>query len=366
MSDPTTIEAAGAAAADGRAPVAGSTPASTSEGRAPARRHAPTSPDPVAADPGPGSTPDATRAPATSTGGRRRRTGLRGVVWRRRWAISITGWGLCALVLLTSNLGEPLDPLLSLTGLFVGFLVGLTGMGGGALMTPILILFFNFQPTLAIGTDIAYAGITKIFGSWKHYRQGSVDVPLALWIAAGSLPAGLLGATAIAYLARERSEIVDAVLYRSVGTALILVGVLLAVRMWFKIEAHHEAVDIHLSWRRRLASIALGAGTGLVIGLTSVGSGTLLTMFLILFYPLAPRRIVGTDVFHATLLLGVTGLAQLRFGNVDLWMVASLLIGSVPGVIFGSRLTLRAPTRWLRIALAIVLFASGIVMLTKV
>jgi len=364
VNDPTTIEAAGAAAADGAVPVAASGIAP--DDTAPTGASTAPSSDPGVADSGPGSTPDATTAPATPARKRRRRTGLRGVAWRRRWALSITGWGAGSLLLFLSGAGESLNPLLSLTGLFVGFLVGLTGMGGGALMTPILILFFNFQPTLAIGTDIAYAGITKIFGSWKHYRQGSVDVPLALWLAAGSLPAGVLGATAITYLARERSDIVDAVLYRSVGVALILVGVLLAVRMWFNIEAHHEAVDIHLSWRRKLASIALGAGTGLIIGLTSVGSGTLLAMFLILFYPLAPRRIVGTDVFHATLLLGVTGLAQLRFGNVDLWMVASLLVGSVPGVVIGSRLTVHAPTRWLRIALAIVLFASGIVMLTKV
>jgi uncharacterized protein len=142
--------------------------------------------------------------------------------------------------------------------------------------------------------------------------------------------------------------------------------VLLAVRVFFNVEAHHEASDIHLSWKRKLASIAIGAGTGLIIGLTSVGSGTLLAMFLILFYPLAPRRIVGTDVFHATLLLGVTGLAQLRFGNVDLWMVASLLIGSVPGVIAGSHLTIRTPTRLLRVCLAAVLLLSGVAMLGKV
>lgn len=351
MNDPTTIEVAGAAAADGRAPVTAPPP-----GPAPAAT-ALTPEVAVATD----RDPDAAAVDTTTSG-----SAFRDGVWRRRWLLAIAGWGLVTLLIFLSGLGDSLNPMLSLTGLFVGFLIGLTGMGGGALMTPILILFFNFQPTLAIGTDIAYAGITKVFGSWRHYRHGSVDVPLAFWLAAGSLPAGVLGATAIAYLARERSDIVDAVLYRSVGAALLLVGVLLAVRVWFNIEAHHEATDIHLSWKRKLASMAIGAGTGLIIGLTSVGSGTLLAMFLILFYPLAPRRIVGTDVFHATMLLGVTGLAQLRFGNVDLWMVASLLIGSVPGVIAGSHLTIRTPTRWLRIALAVVLFLSGLAMLSKV
>ncbi len=373
MSDPTTIEATGAAAADGRAPLTVSTAAvgppvvTPPDDAVPALDARAVADDPpgggastTAGDPG--APPGDVAAPAGPAPARTLRAG----VWRRRWPLAVIGWGLAALLVYLSALGDSLNPMLSLTGLFVGFLIGLTGMGGGALMTPILILFFNFQPTLAIGTDIAYAGITKVFGSWRHYRHGSVDVPLAFWLAAGSLPAGVLGATAIAYLARERSDIVDAVLYRSVGAALILVGVLLAVRMWFNIEAHHEATDIHLSWKRKLASMAIGAGTGLIIGLTSVGSGTLLAMFLILFYPLAPRRIVGTDVFHATMLLGVTGLAQLRFGNVDLWMVASLLIGSVPGVIAGSHLTIRTPTRWLRIALAVVLFLSGIAMLSKV
>jgi hypothetical protein len=345
MSEPTTIEATGAAA-DGRAPVAGTT--SVPEA-------AETSPDSTT----PGGAPAAPGPPAPPAT-------LGAALWRWRWLLAVLGWGLAALVILLSDWGSPLNPLLSLTGLFVGFLVGLTGMGGGALMTPILILFFGFQPTLAIGTDIAYAGLTKVFGSWRHYRQGSVDIPLALWLAAGSLPAGLLGATAVAYLAREHSHLVDGVLYRSVGGALILVGVLLVVRVLLNIEAHHSATNISMSWKRKLATVAIGAGTGLIIGLTSVGSGTLLAMFLIVFYPLAPRRIVGTDVFHATLLLGVTGLAQLRFGNVDLWMVASLLIGSVPGVIFGSHLTIRTPTRILRVALAVVLVLSGIAMLGKV
>ena len=344
MSDPTTIEATDAAAADGRPPAVD--PPLDSTTPAPAF-----------------GTGDATVATST---GPTPSTSLRAAIWRRRWILAIAGWGLAAALLFLSDVGSSLNPMLSLTGLFVGFLVGLTGMGGGALMTPILILFFGFQPTVAIGTDIAYAGITKVFGSWRHYRHGSVDVPLAFWLAVGSIPAGLIGATAIAYLARQRSDIVDQVLYRSVGVALILVGVLLAVRVFLNIEANHSATNIHLSWKRKLASVAIGASTGLIIGLTSVGSGTLLAMFLIVFYPLAPRRIVGTDVFHATLLLGVVGLAQLRFGNVDVWMVASLLIGSVPGVIFGSHLTIRTPTRLLRVALAVVLFLSGLAMLTKV
>ena len=124
-------------------------------------------------------------------------------------------------------------------------------------------------------------------------------------------------------------------------------------------------MSIHLSLSRRLATVGLGAAAGFIVGLTSVGSGTLLAMALIVFYPLATSRVVGTDVFHSLLLLSATGIAQIRFGNVDLGMVVALVLGSVPGVILGSHLTLKTPAKWLRLILALVLFVSGIAMLLK-
>ena len=284
---------------------------------------------------------------------------------RRPWLLGIAVWAAAAVALNLSPLGHELNPYLSITGLFVGFLVGLTGMGGGALLTPILIFLFGFQPSLAIGTDIAYAAVTKVFGSWRHLKQGSVDKRVALWLALGSVPAGILGAMAVEFIKNNYGDMVDSVLYRAVGGALILVGILLVVRLLLKVDKVYPAEDIAMSTWRKVATVGIGASTGFLIGLTSVGSGTLLAMFLILFYPLATRRVVGTDVFHATILLGATALAQLRFGNVDLWMVASLLIGSVPGVIAGSHMTTRTPTKWLRFALAIVLFLSGLALLGK-
>ena len=274
-------------------------------------------------------------------------------------------WVVAAVALNVSPVGRDLNPYLSITGLFVGFLVGLTGMGGGALLTPILILLFGFQPSLAIGTDIAYASITKVFGTWRHWKQGSVDKHLAMWLAFGSVPAGVLGATAVNFIKKSYGDAVDSILYRSIGIALIVVGVLLAIRLLMKACKDYPAEDIQMSTLRKVATVAIGATMGFIVGITSVGSGTLLAFFLILFYPLAPRRIVGTDVFHAMLLLGATALMQLRFGNVDPWMVASLLLGSVPGVIAGSHLTTRTPTRALRFALAAVLFLSGLALLGK-
>ncbi len=260
--------------------------------------------------------------------------------------------------------GHSLNVYLTLTGVLVGFLVGLTGMGGGALMTPVLILLFDFRPTLAIGTDIAYAAITKVFGSWRHLQQKTVDLPLALWLALGSVPAGLLGATAV-HLLSERGHAVDEVLYLVVGIALVAVAVMMAARLLMKQPVATRMTNLPMSWRRKALTVVIGATTGFIIGLTSVGSGTLLAMFLMLLYPIAASRIVGTDVFHATILLGATGLAQLGYGNVDLWMVGSLLLGSVPGVIAGSHLTVRTPTRALRGVLAVLLLLSGIAMIFK-
>ena len=261
--------------------------------------------------------------------------------------------------------GGHLNPYLSLTGLLVGFLVGLTGMGGGALMTPILIFVFGFSPSLAVGTDVTYAAVTKVFGSWRQWRQGSVDLPLALWLCAGSVPMSLLGVGVITYLKHNYGDVLNGILYRAIGTALMAVGVLLIVKVVMRVDRQHRRENITLSLRTKLLTVLLGATAGLMIGLTSVGSGTFIGVFLILFYPLATDRIVGTDIFQAMILLTATGIAQIGFGNVNLWMVAALLMGSIPGVLIGSQLTVRAPGRVLRVCLAVVLFLSGLALFGK-
>ena len=284
--------------------------------------------------------------------------------WHKRWALGIGGWAIVVTAAYAA-VGGHLNPYLSLTGLLVGFLVGLTGMGGGALMTPILIFFFGFSPTMAVGTDVTYAAVTKIFGSWKHWRQGSVDVPLALWLAMGSVPAALAGVAAVTYVKNNYGDLINHILYRAIGCALMMVGVLLVVKVVMHVDQNHRRENIKMTTRLKIATVCLGMGTGFIIGLTSVGSGTLLGVFLIMFYPLTTDRIVGTDVFHAMILLLITGLAQIGVGNVDLWMVAALLMGSIPGVLIGSQLTVRAPTRVLRSILATVLFLSGLALLFK-
>ena len=284
--------------------------------------------------------------------------------WKVRWGLMLGGWAVFVAAMYLT-LGGHLNGYLSLTGLLIGFLVGLTGMGGGALMTPVLIFVFGFQPTMAIGTDVTYSAVTKIFGSWKHWRQGSVDIPLALWLCLGSVPSALLGVAAVQYVKNHYGDLVDIVLYRAIGSALMLVGVLLIVKILVKVDRKYRRENITLSRRMKIGTVCLGASVGFIIGLTSVGSGTLIGVFLIMFYPLATDRIVGTDIFQAMILLGATGLAQIGVGNVDLWMVAALLMGSIPGVLLGSQLTVHAPNRVLRGILAAVLFLSGLALLFK-
>ena len=284
--------------------------------------------------------------------------------WKVRWGLMLGGWALFVAVMYLT-VGAHLNGYLSLTGLMIGFLVGLTGMGGGALMTPVLIFVFGFQPTMAIGTDVTYSAVTKIFGSWKHWRQGSVDIPLALWLCLGSVPAALAGVAAVTYVKNRYGDVVDIFLYRAIGSALMMVGVLLIVKIVIHVEQKYRRENIKMSGKRKAATVCLGLVVGFIIGLTSVGSGTLIGVFLILFYPLATDRIVGTDIFQAMILLGATGLAQIGVGNVDLWMVAALLMGSIPGVLMGSQLTVRAPNRVLRGLLAAVLFLSGLALLFK-
>jgi uncharacterized membrane protein YfcA len=257
--------------------------------------------------------------------------------------------------------GRHLNPYLSLTGLLIGFLVGLTGMGGGALMTPILVIVFGFKPALAVGTDVAYGAVTKTLGAWRHWRQGSVDLPLALYLALGSVPSTLLGVGLVHYLQTRIGAHLDSFLYRAIGVALVVVGVTLVARSIVRVDASRRRRNIRLSTRRKVLTVLLGAAAGFVVGLTSVGSGTFLGMFLLTAYPLATSRVVGTDVFQAAILLYATALAQASVGNVDLWMVAALLVGSLPGVVAGSRLTIRTPGRALRLCLAVVLLLSGIV-----
>jgi len=259
-----------------------------------------------------------------------------------------------------------MDPAIILFGLGIGALVGMTGMGGGTLMTPLLILLFGVKPVTAIGTDIFYAAVTKTVGGWRHLRMGTVNIRLSFWLAAGSVPASVLGVWAISILqSRIGEEKLDSLVYALLGGMLLMVGILTLARALILSDLVEEREDFEIKRRHKIAAVAIGATTGFIIGITSAGSGTVIAILLIAVFRLAPRKVVGTDVFHAAILLWAAGIAHWIGGNVDFVLAGNILLGSIPGVIVGSHFAARAPVGFLRTALGVVLIASGVVTVQK-
>jgi uncharacterized membrane protein YfcA len=242
----------------------------------------------------------------------------------------------------------------SLAGLAVGILVGMTGMGGGSLMTPILILLFGFDPKTAVGTDILHGAVFKSFGAVRHRMLGTVHARLALWMLLGSAPMSLVGVQ----IASGFGDGADSVMGKIVGAALILGGLGFVAKTFLSGKA--DDAPFILATRDKAIALTIGALCGFVVGLTSVGSGTFFGLAMLLIYPLTARKIVGTDVFHAAALLWVAGASHLLHGNVDLHAMAWLLVGSIPGVLLGSQMSIKIPDTALRIGFAVVLILSGI------
>jgi uncharacterized membrane protein YfcA len=251
-----------------------------------------------------------------------------------------------------------MNPTLPLTGLFIGFLVGLTGIGGGALMTPFLILVLGVRPVIAVGTDLAYGAVTKLAGAVIHWRQGTVDVRLVRRLATASVPAGLV---AVAVTHRLPSGDLDEVVQQMLGVVLVLVSGLMLARM---VTGDKDRVPER--WRARLqgaGTYVVGGVVGALVGFTSVGSGSLIVPFLVAVYPLNTARVVGTDVFHAAILVSAAAIGHAQGGFVDWSLAAGLLVGSIPGVAAGSWMAPRFPPRALRTGLAVLLLFTGISLL---
>jgi len=246
------------------------------------------------------------------------------------------------------------------SGLVVGFIVGLTGVGAGALMTPLLVLVFGVPPAVAVGTDLLYASITKGAGAWVHARRGNVDWGLVCWLAAGSVPAALLTLAVLKTLdvgSRQFSVLVTTAL----GGALVLTALSLVFKERLRFgrsragDAPTRAGGFRIS-----ATVATGAALGALVTLTSVGAGALGMVALIALYPRLPAAtLVGSDIAHAVPLTLVAGLGYAALGNVDFHLLASLLAGSLPGIYLGSHAAGRMPERALRYVLAAVLFLIG-------
>jgi uncharacterized protein len=250
-------------------------------------------------------------------------------------------------------------------GLGVGVLVGMTGIGGGSLMTPMLILVFGVTPVTAIGTDLAYAAVTKTVGGWKHLRQKTVDIRLSSWMAIGSVPAAVAGVWVLDLLEEAAGRDFDDLVISILAGALLLTGAATLVRAFLKRMHERERDTIELERRHKVAAVVLGVGVGFVLGVTSAGSGALIAVGLILLFRLSPTRVVGTDVFHAAILLWAAGLAHVTAGNVDFGLAGTILLGSVPGVWLGSHWSVRVEPAVLRTTLAVVLIGAGLALLIK-
>jgi uncharacterized membrane protein YfcA len=246
-------------------------------------------------------------------------------------------------------------------GFGIGVLVGLTGVGGGALMTPILIVVFRLPPSLAIGTDLVNAAFMKILGAYQHWRQGTVKVRIVITLALGSVPAAVLGVGVIKLLKEAMGNAGEAVLTLILAWTLILVSAIMILRV--VLARLTQTAVVHeprpKPRHRKLVTIILGLGAGILVSLTSVGAGSIVMVFLVALYTASAKRLVGTDIVHAAILASVSALGHLWAGNVDFGVAAMLLTGSLPGVLLGSRLSVRMPDMLLRVVLALTLMFSG-------
>ncbi|HSS41993.1 MAG TPA: sulfite exporter TauE/SafE family protein [Solirubrobacterales bacterium] len=259
-----------------------------------------------------------------------------------------------------------MDPAIVLFGLGIGVLVGMTGMGGGSLMTPLLILIFGISPTTAIGTDIFYAAVTKTVGGWRHLKMKTVNMDLVKWLALGSVPSAVGGVLLVSWLQTQVGEDrLDELVYAVLGGTLLMVGIITLARALILRNLIDERDRFEVERRHKVAAIVIGATTGFVIGITSAGSGTVIAILLIAVYRLSPKKVVGTDVFHAAILLWAAGIAHWVGGNVDFVLAGNILLGSIPGVVIGASLSDKAPQGFLRTALGLVLVGSGIVTIQK-
>jgi uncharacterized membrane protein YfcA len=242
----------------------------------------------------------------------------------------------------------------------VGLLVGLTGAGGGALMTPMLILLFSVKPAAAISSDLVAAVLMRPVGAAVHLRKGTVNLRLVAWMTAGSVPMAFLGAYLLHLLGNGQADQLN--VERALGAAL-LVGASAMVFRWFldRRSALERTAEVRQVTVRPLPTVLIGMVGGLIVGMTSVGSGSLMIVLLLFAYPLiSAKRLVGTDLTQAVPLTAAAALGALAFGHVEFGVTASVVIGSVPAVLVGSLLSSRAPDRCIRPAITFVIFASGL------
>jgi len=254
-----------------------------------------------------------------------------------------------------------MDWMYTLSGFLVGLIVGVTGVGGGSLMTPLLVLLFGVSPATAVGTDLLYASLTKTLGGWVHGRRGTVDWKVVGLLSLGSLPAAVSTIALLKYLALDKKTL-GSLVTGVLSVALLLTAAALLFKTKIKQFAQRSDGTVYELHHRYLsaATIATGIIVGTLVTISSVGAGVLGTVALLFLYPrMSAVKVVGTDIAHAVPLTAVAGIGHLALGTVDLVLLGSLLLGSLPGIYIGSHLSARVPEKVLRPALATMLLVIG-------
>ena len=246
-----------------------------------------------------------------------------------------------------------------LIGFVVGTLIGMTGLGGGVLLLPILIFGLKVPPIIAVGSDALFNFVTKIGSGLMHLRKRTVRRKVVVALATGSVPGSILGVSFLVHLRTVYGSGVNNFITSAVGLLLVCIPTLLL----FQTQIEEHVANRPPTMKSFVGMSVIGLVAGFLVGMTSVGSGSIIMMLLLLFYSYPPKVMVGTDIVHAVALTGVTSLLHWRAGNVDPSLVASLLIGSIPGGLLGSHLSTRVPVPWLRRILCAVLLATGARML---
>lgn len=264
-----------------------------------------------------------------------------------------------------------MDPRITLIGLVVGVFVGISGVGGSSLVTPLMILVMGISPLVAVGTDLAYSVPTKLLGAWIHGRQGTVDRRVVIYLGLGGLPAALLGLVALFTLrAHIPQETLNAALQRGVGALLFVVAVLVVVLplLASRRKPSTPSDDTSAAQARGPSRVwtaarivALGAVVGFLVSLTSIGSGSITLPLLYLLLPaFSLRRLVGADVAFAAMVVPIAALGHAQMGSINFALAANLALGSLPGVVVGSKLCRYLPELWLRPAIAgVLIFAAA-------
>jgi uncharacterized protein len=246
-----------------------------------------------------------------------------------------------------------------LVGFVVGVLIGMSGVGGGVLLLPVLIFGLRVPAIMAVGSDALFNFFTKVPASLMHMKRGTVRRTVVIALATGSVPGSIIGVNLLMYIRHLYGDGVNNFIKSAVGLLLIVIPTLMLFQR--RIEEHIANRPPTMKGLAGMAAIGLLAG--FLVGMTSVGSGSIIMMLLLLFYSFPPKINVGTDIVHAVILTGVTGFMHLRLGNVDPGLVLTLLVGSVPGGLLGSHLATRLPMPWLRRILCTLLLITGARML---